>query len=397
MSGPNPKKWCEAGGKGIIINERRDFSIDCPAPNDDTCDLQTTVLHELGHALGLGHAPLGPEDIKYPLGLGPAPEDVMWKFVGGYCFCRRVLAEHDIDRLILLYGPRTRIPPANTPLPISPADGTTIIAKQTQLDWEDSSNANSYYVQVSASADFLNPMFKANPTQSFVGSIPGLDPGITYYWRVKAKGTGGNSTWSEISEFATGAPRLPAVYEQSESPILEPGEETEIYFALQNIGSDTWESGHYALVNVNGLPLGAPSQMALDVDVPSGSPVTWRFSVTAPVAPGIYRTEWRFSYDGQLIGPLLWTDIIVIPGGSDDLAGIIRSMIEEARREAGERIDELWEELRRRILEMIWAEIVRQIQESLDELCGGSAAATILPLSALWLGHRRSRVGNREH
>lgn len=196
---------------------------------------------------------------------------------------------------------------------------------------------------------------------------------------------------------ACGKGLAPVLYGQSEFPILEPSEEIEIYFTLLNAGSQTWEAGHYTLVNVNGQPLGARPQMALNVDVPSGSPVPWPFSVTAPVVPGVYRTEWRFSYDGQLIGPLLWTEVIVVPPGSDDLAGIIRSMLEEARRDAEDWIEKQWEELRRRIIEMIEAEIRRRIEEFLGELCGGSVATMILCLSVLWLGHRRSGVGNREH
>jgi hypothetical protein len=327
----------------------------------------------------------------------------MWEFanIWSSIACRRELAPDDIDGLISLYGPITPLARATTPVLISPADGITITttridtATQFELDWEDSPNAVSYYVQVSESADFLNPVFMVNPDQSFVGFIPGSSAGTTYYWRVKAKGAGGNSLWSEIRRFAI--LYLPfELCEQSEFPILEPGQETEIYFTLQNIGSQTWQSGHYALVNVNHLPLGARPQMALDVDVPPGSPVTWRFSITAPGVPGIYRTEWRFSYDGRLIGPPLWTDVIVVPGGSDDLPEIIRRLIEEARQDAEEWLEQQWEELRRQIIEMIWAEIIRQLDEFLAQLCGGSAATVVLSLPVLWISRRRSSVGNRE-
>jgi hypothetical protein len=182
------------------------------------------------------------------------------------------------------------------------------------------------------------------------------------------------------------------LFEQPEFPILEPGEETEIYFALQNTGSEVWRAGHYALVNVNGVPLGACPQMALNVDVPSGEAVGWRFAATAPLLPGIYRTEWRFSYNGQLTGPLLWTDVIVVPGGGDDLAAVIRGMIEEARQDAENWIEEQWEELRRQIIEMIWAEICRRVREFFDKVCCGSAATIFLFLPVLWLSHRQSRV-----
>jgi len=199
------------------------------------------------------------------------------------------------------------------------------------------------------------------------------------------------------SQVETRITLAPMLHEQPEFPVLRPGEQTEIYFKLQNLGSQTWETGRYALVNVNDAPLGARPQMALNVDVPSGSTVMWRFPITAPSVPGVYRTEWRFSYDGQLIGPLIWMDVIVVPGGSDDLAGIIRNLIDEARRRGEEWFREQWEELRRQIIELIWAEIMRQIEEFLAELCGGSAATGALFLAVLWLGRRRSRSEDREH
>ncbi|MGD2177436.1 MAG: NBR1-Ig-like domain-containing protein [Anaerolineae bacterium] len=200
----------------------------------------------------------------------------------------------------------------------------------------------------------------------------------------------------EITGLAgTETPLAPVLYKQSEFAILEPGEAIEIYFILLNAGSQTWEAGHYALVNVNDQPLGAPSQMALDVDVPSRSRVTWRFSITAPAVPCVYRSEWRFSYDGDLFGPSLWTSVIVIPGDSGDLAELIRSLIEDALQRGEEWLERQWEELRRQIIEMIEAEMERRAEEFNRDLCGGPAATMIISLAVVWLGRRRSRVANR--
>jgi hypothetical protein len=181
-----------------------------------------------------------------------------------------------------------------------------------------------------------------------------------------------------------------SLHKQPEFPVLEPGEETEIYFELQNTGSEVWRTGRYVLVNVNNKPLGARSPMALSVDVPSGQLLGWRFSITGPLVPGVYRTEWEFSYDGRPVGPLIWTDVIVVPPDSDDLAGIIHSMIEEARQEAEEEFEERWEELRRQIIEMIWARMIELI-------CGAPIASMALLFSALWLNQQRSAILSKEH
>ena len=379
----------ELRGACIAINESANFKMSCwPSFK---ADLQSVVLHELGHALGLAHT----QWYNYNYA-------IMWKgsSASDQLGCLREPLRDDIAGLKSLYGRETDTSPAATPQLIWPGDQATIMTAQIdattqfRLNWEDSSDTVSYYVQVSESDDFLTHVFRDNPTQSFAGFTPGPSTGTTYFWRVKAKGTGSNSPWSEIRRFAILLLPL-ELYEQSEFPILEPGEDAEIYFALQNTGSQTWEARHYALVNVNDLPLGARPQMALNVDVPPGSAAVWRFSVTAPTVPGIFRTEWQFSYDGQLLGPLLWMDFIVVPGGGDDLEEIIREMIEEARRRGEEWFREQWEELRRQIIELIWAEMMRQIEQFFAEWCGGSAATGALSFAALWLGRRRSRGRRR--
>jgi murein DD-endopeptidase MepM/ murein hydrolase activator NlpD len=310
---------------------------------------------------------------------------------------KNVWIKHSVEdkTFYTYYGHLSRIA---SHIPLGPQDNTVTVRQGEKIGISGDTGAEGkgihLHFQLKDHADTSIDPYALNTTRNTYPDPNGTNgklAGEGHYW------TANPPVYPDIGEPDDTEDALEILlHEQSEFSILEPRQEAEIYFTLQNTGSRTWEPGHYALVNVNDMPLGARPQLALNNDVPSGQLITWRFSITAPAVPGVYRTEWQFSYDGQLMGPLLWTAVIVIPGDSGNLEEIIRSMIDEARRQAEEWLEEQWEELRRQIIEMIWAEIMRRFEEFITELCGGAAATMLLSLSVLWLGYRRSRIGNME-
>jgi hypothetical protein len=104
-------------------------------------------------------------------------------------------------------------PPSAPADSVEPADGSTVSPKKARtLSWqaaEDSDgNISDYHIQVSARKDMLYPVspnfdriiFSALPTWSVPSGW--LNPGQTYYWRVRAKDNWGTwGDWSKVWSF----------------------------------------------------------------------------------------------------------------------------------------------------------------------------------------------------
>jgi hypothetical protein len=217
---------------------------------------------------------------------------------------------------------------------------------------------------------------------------------------------------SAVEITGSSRPRLAVtLHEQSTLLILRPGEVGEVFITVQNTGWDTWEAGHYSLVNINGVPLGAPLQeMAQDVDVPLGATVSWVFPVTAPAEGGLHDSEWQLSHNGQLLGDSYTIDVLVAtadvfdPATLPELWQVLKEQTgewleigqEELLRQAEEWLESQEDELRRRILEVIEAEKERLWEGIVDALCGGPAATIAGFLAVAWLGRRRRNPGKKE-
>jgi hypothetical protein len=252
----------------------------------------------------------------------------MWEYLdlaGQFFGCRRELAQDDINGLIALYGPITPLTPSTIPALISPVDGATIATTQTQLDWDDSSNAESYYVQVATSPDFLNLVFKANPLQSSVAFVPGLTAGNTYYWRVKAQGIGGNSRWSEVRMFRISSDPISQQDSATflsdvtlpDGSVVSPGQALVKTWRVRNSGTSTWDG--YKLIFLQGDQMGGTSP----VNIPTISPnqeVDLSVSLRAPTTTGNKVGYWQIvNRDGVHVpGGRLWVNINVVSSTSGD-------------------------------------------------------------------------------
>ncbi len=88
------------------------------------------------------------------------------------------------------------------PLLVSPVDGATEVSTNTLLDWQASSGAEFYSVQLSTDALFNSIVFQNTTTQTIIS--PGtLDIETTYYWRVRSGNVCVMSAWSNIRDFVT--------------------------------------------------------------------------------------------------------------------------------------------------------------------------------------------------
>jgi len=92
----------------------------------------------------------------------------------------------------------------NSPVLLSPANGTLIVSLSPVLDWENFENAVSYKVQVSLDANFNGTMIIDSTITASTVTIPQVNvlTGIFFYWRVIANLQGNNvSNWSAIWKF----------------------------------------------------------------------------------------------------------------------------------------------------------------------------------------------------
>ena len=96
----------------------------------------------------------------------------------------------------------TSPPPA--PTLISPASNATVSILTPTLQWNASTTANSYGLQVAASSTFTTPLVNTdNITTTHYDIASGLSWNSTYYWHVRAHNVGGDSAWSAYRTFKT--------------------------------------------------------------------------------------------------------------------------------------------------------------------------------------------------
>jgi hypothetical protein len=86
---------------------------------------------------------------------------------------------------------------------VSPSDGATINPLiNTLFDWDTIVNSNAFEIQISTTSTF-NSLSIVQFTNSTQGNFGPFSGNTTYYWRVRAKNSFGNSPWSTFRSFAT--------------------------------------------------------------------------------------------------------------------------------------------------------------------------------------------------
>jgi hypothetical protein len=94
-----------------------------------------------------------------------------------------------------------------TPVPFAPAQQASVNEKlPVTLRWSPVGFVSSYQLQVSKENHFGTLLVDAQNLTEALYTIPALDPGETYYWRVKAVNDAGESPWSSIQIFTATAP-----------------------------------------------------------------------------------------------------------------------------------------------------------------------------------------------
>ncbi|MCS4436946.1 LamG-like jellyroll fold domain-containing protein, partial [Aquiflexum gelatinilyticum] len=113
----------------------------------------------------------------------------------------RALTPSEIAALLITEA----VPPPSAPSLISPLNGITEIqaSSGTNLSWAPSAFADTYSIQLATDAGFTNLISNQNAVNGTDFNTPALSPLTTYFWRVLASNSQGDSEWSETWSFTT--------------------------------------------------------------------------------------------------------------------------------------------------------------------------------------------------
>jgi len=109
---------------------------------------------------------------------------------------------------------------------LSPEAGATGVPLRPVFQWSAMAGAEQYELVVSANVSLTNPVIartgdSALPATAWQSDVS-LDYGGTYYWKVRASGSGSYSAWSAVSAFTTELAPLPTSSTPSRTPQSTP-------------------------------------------------------------------------------------------------------------------------------------------------------------------------------
>lgn len=122
-----------------------------------------------------------------------------------------------------IYSYSTTLEPPTLLLPVN--NDQAVIANPT-FTWQNVIGASKYDIEISLTSDFSNIYYKNNNVSfNFIQLTTSLEYLKTYYWRVRASNSDGNSDWSEVRIFNV-TPEAPKVLSQTKTALLCHGEST---------------------------------------------------------------------------------------------------------------------------------------------------------------------------
>jgi len=162
------------------------------------------------------------------------------------------------------------------PAPSSPANGSNTCDATPTFTWSSVAGATSYRIQMDNNSDFSSPEINYSGSSTpHTPSLP-LSPG-TYYWRVRASNTCGDSNWSSVWSLtiiaAPGAPTLSSPANGSGTPDTTP---TFIWLSVSGATS-------YRIQVDDNSDFGSP-------EIDQTTPNT-RYTPSSPLSTGTY--YWR--------------------------------------------------------------------------------------------------------
>jgi hypothetical protein len=134
--------------------------------------------------------------IKKPT--APLPEDSHLDFIRVLAWCSQ---GGTAVRFIAIPDPYGR---PGSPTLVSPLNGSTDVITNLTMNWNTSTGAFTYRLQISNSTSFNPVVFEDSTISVTTQEIGSLINNTVYYWRVLAKNSNGSSIWSPVWSFTTG-------------------------------------------------------------------------------------------------------------------------------------------------------------------------------------------------
>jgi hypothetical protein len=188
--------------------------------------------------------------------------------------------------------------PPELPILESPLNGSTDVTTNPTLHWNASTDASSYRLQVSRSITFNPIVFEDSTISLATQQIGSLTNNTIYFWRLMAKNSNGNSSWSAVWSFTTlpDIPQVPSLVSPSNEAIDQPIN----LLVSWNIaeGAETYElevsesSGFTTtFVNQTGLNSNNYSIQGLS----NNTTYYWRVSATNTIGTSNWSDIWSFT------------------------------------------------------------------------------------------------------
>jgi hypothetical protein len=163
-------------------------------PNTDTYEVQVSTAANFQPT------------IVFQTGI-PNPSYEVTGLSGGTTYYWRVRARNTVGAstwsLAFSFLTQSVVGVPRTPGLLSPPSGASGVYPSLTVSWESVDEATSYEIQVATGADFASPVVAAAGISAARYTLPGLNRGTTYYWRVRGTNAGGNGSWSVAYSFTT--------------------------------------------------------------------------------------------------------------------------------------------------------------------------------------------------
>lgn len=186
----------------------------------------------------------------------------------------------------------------NTPILAEPADHAVGIPIEAELKWHESENAESYSVQVSNLSDFSTLVIDLSNHSDTIFTVSGLQNNTTYFWRVSALNTAGESNYSSVQEFTTivALPNTPVLAEPADDAVDVPVETELKWHASENAESYSLQVSNFSDFSALLIDRSNHSDTAFSVSgLENNTTYFWRVSALNLAGESNHSSIWSFT------------------------------------------------------------------------------------------------------
>ena len=215
----------------------------------------------------------------------------------------------------------TTLAPPAPPSLISPANGSSNWPLSDTLSWNESPNATHYQVELSTSATFNTTIINDTTVTSTLRATGALLGGTSYYWRVQAINSAGqsgfSSTWSFTTLTPLTVPSVPSLISPTNASTGQSLNDTLNWNASQNASSYQLEvstsiSFGSTIINDTGITSTSMPTGTLSV----GTTYYWRVQAINSIGPSGWSSVWSFA---TLTSPAPPSLLSPLNGSTDEL------------------------------------------------------------------------------